>query len=66
MLTWASFWRQLGGNFHTDPATLPRSSSKMAGYTVGYRLRRPKLTSVSLISMAWLVGVEFNAPLDTV
>ena len=24
MLNWASFWRQLGGNFHTDLATLPQ------------------------------------------
>jgi len=24
MLNWTSFWRQLGGNFHTALATLPQ------------------------------------------
>jgi len=41
--------RQLGGNFHTDLATLPQCwSSKMAaaGDTADYRLRRRKLTPV--------------------
>ena len=43
------------GNFHTDLATLPHEVGVVrwpsAGDTVGYRLRRPKLTPVSLISM---------------
>jgi len=46
MLNRASFWGQLGRNFHIDLATLPQ-----LGDTAGYRLCRSKLTTVSLISM---------------
>jgi len=47
MLNWASFWRQLGGNFHTVGVARWPST----GDTRGYRLCRPKLTPVNLISM---------------
>jgi len=49
----ASFWRQLGGNFHTDLATVPQLVVRWpsAGDTAGYKLRQPKLTPVSLILM---------------
>jgi len=55
LLNWASFRRQLGRNFHTDLATLPQFEVvrwPSAGNTAGYRLRRPKITSVHLISTA--------------
>jgi len=41
MLNWASFGRQLGGNFHTDLATLPQLEWPSVGDTAGYRIRRP-------------------------
>ena len=47
-------WRQLGWNFHTDPgnpATVGVARWPSSGDTAGYRLRSPKLTPVSLISM---------------
>jgi len=50
-LNWASFWRQLGGNFHTVLATLPQLGV-VRWPSARYRLRQPKLTPVSLISMA--------------
>jgi len=54
MLNWASFWRQLCRNFHTDLATLPQlqyedGSPLETSWAIG--LRWPKLTPVSLISM---------------
>jgi len=54
MLNWASFWRQLGGNFHRpgNPATVRVVRWPSTGDTADYRLRWPKLTPVSLISMA--------------
>jgi len=56
MLNWASFWRQLGGNFHTDyrpgnPATVRVVRWPSAVDTAGYRLRPPTFTPVSLISI---------------
>jgi len=43
-----------GGNFYTDlapPATVGVVRWRSAGDTAGYRLRRPKLTPVRLLSM---------------
>jgi len=53
MLNWASFF-QLGRNFHTDLATCHSWSSKMAvrWQHCRHKLCQPKLTPVSLISMA--------------
>jgi len=50
-LNWASFWRHLGGTFHTDlpgkPATVGVVRCPSAGETAGHRLHRSKLTPVS-------------------
>jgi len=54
MLNWASFWGHLGRKFSHRPgnhATVGVIRWPPAADTAGYRLRRPKLTPVSLISM---------------
>jgi len=46
----------IGGNFHTDLASLPVGVVRwpLVGDTAGYRLRRPKLTPFSSISMVFI------------
>jgi len=54
MLNLANFWRQLGRQFShrpDKPVTVGVVRWPLAGDTAGYRLRRPKVTPVSLISM---------------
>jgi len=51
LLNWASCWRQLGGNFHTDLANWSSKMAVRAGDTAATLLSRPKLTPVSLISI---------------